>query len=765
MKAIESLLEFGEIKHRLLNYAHAVLAVQAIEELSFVAEDDLPMELARLNEMMSLAQRYGYFPIMNSQDLAPYFVKANKGSALAVEEIHAVAEDLRTIGKVSTFFKGKGGSYPLLQVLLERFTNQTPLLEKIDKVVAPDLSIKDTASPLLNKIRHQKRSLETKMQQLIQKLTDTYMPYLSDKQPVVRNGHLVLPVISQEKNRVEGILHAMSDTGYTSFIEPTPLVMLNNELYVLTSQEHEEIHRILLDLTHEILLHETELVTNNVTLGSLDFYGAKAAYGLAIKGQVAEVSPDRVIELLDARHPLIDPCRVVANTFHLNQDQRLVIITGPNAGGKTVAMKTIGLLVYMHQCGLALPTRKPGRLSYFDHVYADIGDSQSLLDNLSTFAGHISNLAYMVRVVNRRDLVLIDELGTGTDPQEGEALAVAILKHLNASRAFVVVSSHFALLKQLGYSEPGMRNASMRFDEAKLTPTYELVLDMPGRSYGLEMAHRYGLDESILAAAHDLVQANRQETSRLIDELQRQLEEQRAKTEALLAQEAELERQKDQMAADKAKIEKAYQDLETDIQTSKEKILLAAKEQAQAAISLLSNPNLKLHEAIALKRELEQEDEVMTATKPLDGDLAIGDYALYEPLGLSGRITAMTKKMTTLLTDDGKSIRLTTASLMKIAAPEMPKKQVAFINKNEIHVAQELNLIGQRVDEALLSLDAYIDSALASNLKRVRIIHGLGTGALRRAVTHYLESKPYVASYRLGEPGEGGSGATVVFLK
>ncbi|MFA5235981.1 MAG: Smr/MutS family protein [Bacilli bacterium] len=765
MKAIESLLEFGEIKHRLLNHAHAVLATKAIEGLSFIPEAELPLELDRLAETMSLAERYGSFPIMNSQDLAPYFVKANKGAALAAEEIHAVAEDLRTIAKVVAFFKGKGSSYPLLQALLERFTNQAPLLEKIDKVLAPDLSIKDTASPVLNKIRHQKRSLETKMQQLIQKLTDTYMPYLSDKQAVVRNGHLVLPVLSQEKNKVEGILHAMSDTGYTSFIEPTPLVMLNNELYVLTSQEHEEIHRILLALTQDILTHELELLTNNVTLGSLDLYGAKAAYGLAIKGHVATVSPERVIDLVEARHPLIDPDRVVANSFHLNPEKRLVIITGPNAGGKTVAMKTVGLLVYMHQCGLALPTAKPGNLGYFDHVYADIGDSQSLLDNLSTFAGHVSNLAYMVRVVHSRDLVLIDELGTGTDPQEGEALAVAILKHLNAAKAFVVVSSHFALLKQLGYSEPGMRNASMRFDESKLTPTYELVLDMPGRSYGLEMAHRYGLDEGILAAAHAMVKANRQETSRLIDELQRQLEEQRAKTETLLAQEAEIERQKDQLAHDKVKIEKSYKDLESDIKTSKERVLLAAKEQAQAAINLLSNPNLKLHEAIAIKRELETEEEAEDVMETLEGELAIGDYALYAPLGISGRITALTKKMTTLLTDDGKSIRLTTASLQKIAAPEAPKKKVAFINKNEIRVAQELNLIGQRVDEALISLDAYIDSALAANMKRVRIIHGLGTGALRRAVTNYLEGKSYVASFRLGEPGEGGTGATVVFLK
>ena len=766
MKDIQLVLEFTAIKTRLLAHAHTVIATKAMETLSFIDKKKLASELSMLTEMMSFTQRYSRFPIQSSQLLAPYFDKGRKGAAFTPIEINDVAEDLRTIERVITLFRGKQASFPLIAKAIGSLATLDDLLEKITRVLAPDLSIKDSASPALNKIRHQKRALEQKISHQINKLTETYSSYLSDRQPVVRNGHLVLPVLSQEKGKVEGIIHAISDTGYTTFIEPSALVNLNNEMYVLEQSELEEIHRILLALTQAILVHEGPIVLGNETLGYLDLVGAKAAYGLEINGHVAEISLARTIELELARHPLIDPRKVVPNTFKLDDKNRIVIITGPNAGGKTVAMKTVGLLVYMHQCGLALPTSKPGRLSYFDHIYADIGDSQSLMDNLSTFAGHISNLAMMVKQVDPTDLVLIDELGTGTDPSEGEALAVALLRYLAKKGPFVIVSSHFALLKQLGYSEAGMRNASMRFNEKKLTPTYELVLDIPGRSYGLEMARRYGLDDEIIAAADQIIASSRQDASKLIDDLQIELEEQREKTASLFEKEKLLENRLLKAGEEAQRIEQEKRNLQAEMKLERTRILKQAQEEAKQAIAALSNPNLKLHEAIAVKRMLEHQDlEEELVISSDQGELAVGDYAAYEAVGVSGKITSISKKQTTLLTTDGKTIKVMTANLVKIEPPIEKEKKVAFINKNEIRVSPELNIIGQRVDEALDSLDAYLDSALAANLKRVRIIHGLGTGALRRMVTNYLDSKSFVASYRYGEAGEGGAGATVVFLK
>ncbi len=767
MKQIEILLEFSEIKTRIRAYGRTVRGLAGLDALSFFPHDQLSKELTLLDEMMSFVSRHSPLPIASSQLLDPHFDKAHKGAALTSEEINDIAEDLRTISKVITTFRGKQAAYPHLDGIINQLATLDLLLEQIGKIIAPDLTIKDTASPLLNKLRHQKRGLLQKISQQIQKLTETYASVLSDKQAVVRNGHLVLPVLSQEKNKVEGIIHAMSDTGYTTFIEPSAVVTLNNELYVLEQKETEEIHRILLVLTQDILVYEATIISGNEKLGYLDLISAKAQYGLAISGHVASIVSERMIDLDEARHPLLDQKTVVANTFKLNHKARIVIITGPNAGGKTVAMKTVGLLVYMHQCGLALPTSKPGKLSYFNNIFADIGDSQSLLDNLSTFAGHISNLAQMVKDVSDHDLILIDELGTGTDPQEGEALAVALLRYFAKTNAFVIVSSHFAMLKQLGYSEAGMRNASMRFDEKKLTPTYELVLDIPGRSYGLLMARRYGLAEEVISVAETMIGSTRQTTSKLIDDLQIELEEQREKTATLKEKESDINKKLEKLLADQAKFDALSKQQAEQFALERDRIIKDARLEAQAAITALSNPRLKLHEAINIKRELEQTTIDQPSFDMVDDvTLVVGDYALYENLGISGRVTDTSKKQTTLVTEEGKTIKVMTTNLQKIAPP-LPKedKKVAFINRNETRVAQELNLIGLHVDEALDALDQYLDSALAANIKRVRIIHGLGTGALRRAVTNYLDSKSFIASYRLGEAAEGGAGATVVFIK
>ncbi|HAK05425.1 MAG TPA: hypothetical protein DCM23_01830 [Firmicutes bacterium] len=767
MKAIELLLEFPLIQRRLISYSHTSLGTKRLNDLGFLGVEELKEHLQLVDEMMSLIIRYGALPILNSQILEPYFVKAQKGAALNASEIHDIYSDLQTIGQILSFFKGKAPSYPNLSLIINRLTEAPTLSMAIEKVLAPDLSIKDSASPLLNKLRHQKRSLEQKMLALVNKLTEQYQSVLSDKQAVVRNGHMVLPVLTQEKQRVEGIIHAMSDTGYTTFIEPTPLVMLNNELYVLTQQEIEEIHRILLALTQEILLLESPLLANNDLLALLDVIGAKAQYGNAINGFVGQIKTDRIINLFNARHPLIDQSVVVPNSFYLNEDKRLVIITGPNAGGKTVAMKTVGLLVYMHQCGIPLPTDRPAELSYFDHIYADIGDSQSLMDHLSTFAGHIANLATIVTKVTRLDLVLIDELGTGTDPQEGEALAVAVLRYLAQKQAFVIVSSHFAMLKQLGFSEPGMRNASMRFDEKKLTPTYELVLDTPGRSYGLEMAYRYGLDETIINQAETIMASNQATASKLIDDLQRELDLQREKSLEMANAEQEIKARLNETLMAQEKINQAFETLKADFAIERAKLVAEATRKANEAVAALSNPHLKLHEAIAIKRNLEATDDIEQPPTILEGEpISIGDYAIYEQLGLRGKVISITKKGATIVTNDGKTIKVNLDNLKKTEAPiRSEQTKIRYINRNDTRVPLELNLIGQRVDEALNNLDQYIDSALASNVKRVRIIHGLGTGALRKAVTNYLQGKPYVASFRDGEQGEGGAGATVVFFK
>ena len=765
-KDIATILEFGAIIDRVLEYAHTVKGRASVRELSFISKQRLNHELNVLDEMIILIQRYGALSIATSQDVSGYFERAHKGASMAIAEINDIGEDIRTVKRILTSFKAHQSLFPNIQTLLAGLISLDDLLKEIDRAIERDMTVKDAASPELNRLRHRKRALEAKINVEMDRQLSRYETFLADKQAVVRNGHLVLPVLTQEKNKVDGIIHAMSDTGYTTFIEPTALVLLHNDLYVIGNEEEQEIHRILLALTEKILTQETAISANNELIGYLDFVSSKAQYGLSNDCFVARLSDKPLIDITKARHPLIDPKKVVSNTFHLDEEGRIVIITGPNAGGKTVALKTIGLLAYMHQCGLPLPTSKPATLGYFDHFYVDIGDSQSLLDNLSTFAGHISNIAQMVSQVAPNDLVLIDELGTGTDPEEGEALAVALIRHLEKTHAFVVVSSHFAMLKQLAFSNKAIHNASMRFDEKTLKPTYEYIPDIPGRSYGLLMARRFAMAEAVVSAAEAIIREKGQTATRLLDELQQRLHEQKELREQLEAKAAALQADRDKIENEYAKLNSAMASMREDIARERQQVLLEAAKKAQEAVSALANPNLKLHEAIAIKRELEASEE--ETPELLDEPLAVGDYAYIETLGVSGKIVSATKKEASMVTDDGKSFKVGWAGLKKINPPTVEKKEtkkVALTAKNVRAVGIELNLIGQRVDEALANLDQYMDAALSSNHKRVRIIHGLGTGALRRAVHEYLKGRSYVDSFRLGEAGEGGAGATVVTIK
>jgi len=765
-KDIATILEFGAILDRLLEYAHTVKGRAAVRELSFIPKNSLSQELNVLDEMIILIQRYGSMSIATSQDVSGYFERAHKGASMAIGEINDIGEDIRTVKRILASFKSHQSLFPNIQAILAGLVSLDDVLKEIDRVIERDMTVKDAASPELNRLRHRKRALEAKINVEMDRQLSRYETFLADKQTVVRNGHLVLPVLTQEKNKVDGIIHAMSDTGYTTFIEPTALVLLHNDLYVIGNEEEQEIHRILLALTERILTQETAITSNNELIGYLDFVSSKAQYGISNDCFVAHLSDNPVIDLEKARHPLIDSKKVVSNSFHLDGQGRIVIITGPNAGGKTVALKTIGLLAYMHQCALPLPTSKPATLGYFDHFYADIGDSQSLLDNLSTFAGHISNIALMVSQVGPNDLVLIDELGTGTDPEEGEALAVALIRHLEKTRAFVVVSSHFAMLKQLAFSNKAIHNASMRFDEKTLKPTYEYIPDIPGRSYGLLMARRFAMAESVVSAAETIIRDKGQTATRLLDELQQRLHEQKELREQLEAKAAALQADRDKLETEFVKLNGAVASMREDIARERQQVLIEAAKKAQEAVSALANPNLKLHEAITIKRELEMSEEEQPEL--LDEPLAVGDYAYIEALGVSGKITSATKKEASIATDDGKSFKVGWAGLKKINPPAVDKKEakkVAMTAKNVRSVGIELNLIGQRVDEAIANLDQYMDAALSSNHKRVRIIHGLGTGALRRAVHDYLKGRSYVDSFRLGEAGEGGAGATVVTIK
>ena len=512
MQNIYETFEFNKIKEHILEYAKTELGKVYIDELMmYDSPDKVNNALLDLKEISSIIVRFGPLPINNSANALVLIDMAKKTGLLTPRDLHLIAEDVLTIVKISAFLKKIESGYPRIVEITSGFVDLSNLEKEIHRVITNSLTVADNATPDLAQIRHKLKKIEAELQSKIASIALAYSKYLNDDNITIRDGHFVLPVKTVDKNRINGIVYDVSDSGNTTFIEPLEIVQINNEITALKVQENEEVRKILKSLTALVLLQEGEIINNNKIIAKLDFLSAKANYMSEINGEIADSVGTQTIELISARHPLIDPRKVVANSFILNEEQPIIIISGPNAGGKTVSLKTVGLLVLMHQSGLALPIRK-GQLGYFKHIYIDVGDNQSLSDNLSTFSAHISQIGEIINAVGGKDLVLLDELGTGTDPKEGEALAVQVTKYLEEKHALAMISSHFAAMKEYAFLSQKISNASMVFDEENLSPTYHFKQGVPGKSYALEVASRYGIDKDIIAKAKEFLKENTQNT-------------------------------------------------------------------------------------------------------------------------------------------------------------------------------------------------------------------------------------------------------------
>jgi len=484
---------------------------------------------------------------------------------------------------------------------------------------------------------------------------------------------------------------------------------------------------------------------------------------------VPSFSKERIIDLKGARHPLIDESKVVSNDFKFDESQRIIIISGPNAGGKTVALKTLGLLVMMSQMGLAIPTKEKGIISYFPRIYADIGDNQSLSDNLSTFAAHVSNLSTITHFVTSKDLVLLDELGTGTSPNEGEALALAVSDFLLRKKCFAFISSHFEKMKEYAYRRENVTNAMMVFDEKKLLPTYVLKIGYPGRSYGLEMANRYHLDAEVVdAAKKNLAKTGTRSVSDVIDKLNAVLHENEELNKKLKEDKRLLEGKTKDINYQNKVLKDKKENLLSDVEETKVKMIEDAKKKINEVLKILDKPNVKQHELIEAKtklKNLEETEEVFDSNE----EIKIGDYVEVADLEIIGKVTKINKEKVELISVDGMSVKSTLNKLKKTSKiPGISKKSAGNPDDfvfSKTNVKLELNIIGKHVDEAMAEVEKYLDDCLLKNFKTVRIIHGMGTGALRDAVWDYLSTCKFVDSYRYGESFEGSTGATVVTLK
>lgn len=762
-------LEISKVLEEVASYSRSEIAREKILSLKILPKEVVVHDLLLLDEMMSYILRFGDISFASSSNLKPIVDAAIKDAVLTPSDFDHVASDIDSASKIfKQFSKIDKTKYFNLQKLGESLFDLSELEKKIRKIVLPNLSISDDASPKLSSIRRDIIKKEQEVRASSNELIQKYHEYLSENSISIRNGHFVLPVKTSYKNKISGIIHDFSSSGQTTFIEPSSMVNLSNQIYALKVDEQEEIYRLLKELSSLVKKHSNEIESNNKILAEFDYIAAKAHYSNKYKSFVSEMSDEPIIDLKKARHPLLDQTKVVANDFYFDKDNRIIIISGPNAGGKTVALKTLGILVMMNQMGLAIPTISKAKLSYFPKIYADIGDNQSLSDNLSTFAAHVSNLSTITHFVKEDDLVLLDELGTGTSPNEGSSLALAISDFLVKKNCFALISSHYEAMKEYPYRQKAVKNAMMVFDEKKLEPTYVLKIGYPGRSYGLEMAKRYRLDNKVIEDSKKYLQKSSTKgvndvleklnaTLRENEQLERNLKE---KTRQIEIKEKDLKHQ--------AKVLQEKRDnLLEDVDEIKEQLIKDAKKEIDKIIRNKNNPSTKVSDLLKVKQQLDHLFDEEEEIKDVE-EISLGDYVKIESLGIVGKVVRINKNKVDIISEEGMTYKTTLDSITKTEAPKGVKKTKTNVDElvnYKSNVKMELNIIGEHIDEGIAKLSKYLDDARLRNFKEVRIIHGMGSGALRQAVHEYLDKCSFVEEYHLGGQFDGSSGATIVKLK
>lgn len=768
MKDIYKTFEFDLITKQIEPYTKTEIGLEKIRSLKMINnEEELQKELSNLKEIMGYIVKYRNLKITPHKDISMNIALIQKGGVGSIEFFYQVGQyfsNAKSIREESN----KDDSFPFVMELIRKLEECDSLRHEIEHIITKDMNISDNASSALRDIRRNLRQEETGQQKIINSLLLKYKDYLNNEKIALRNGTFALPIKAHYKSRVDGIVIDESDTGLTLFIEPSEIIASNNKLIRLKEKEKEEINRIMNEMSAHALNHIEEIKIDQEIISYLDFLIAKANYALDEDFIVGELVPERIISLKGARHPLIDKKKVVRNSY-IFDEQKIMLITGPNAGGKTVSIKLIGLCIIMHQAALALPTIEEAKLCFFDNIFVDMGDNQSLIDNLSTFSGHISNLKEIINKANSKSIVFLDEIGTGTSPLEGEALGIGVIEYLHEKDAFGVLTSHFDGLKNYALENDYILNASMAFSQEKIEPTYHLRLGVAGKSYGLEMASRLGLSKQVLDKANDYIESKKQSDKEItLSLLQQKLEENEALSLALEERTQEMNKKLLEIQKEKMKLRSLQEKIIEDAEIEKEIIIEETKKKIDEIYEeFKKSDSYKPHEIITTKRNLdlllnnEEEEE-----NNENISLKINDYVNVSDFGTRGKVIRINGDKITILTDTGMNLNCKSNQCNKIQKPKkVQNKTYVSSFKVEKRVPLECNVIGYFVNDALPVVDKYLDDALTARYAEVRIIHGAGTGKLRSAIHEYLRSRKDIVSFRLGGLGEGGVGATVVVLR
>lgn len=713
------------------------------------------------------------------------------GATLSITELLHIASLLECTSRIKTFARGERGEDVVdsLQPLFDELEPLTPVSNEIRRCILSEEEIADDASSNLKHIRRSMTLTNDKIHsQLSSMVNSSYRTYLQDPVITMRNNRYCIPVKAEHKSNVPGMVHDQSSTGSTLFIEPAAIVNLNNQLKELALQERDEIAAILATLSAMCGEHGRELVQNQKLLTKLDFIFAKASLAMEWNATKPVFNTQHIINIRKGRHPLLDKKKVVPIDVNLGKDFDLLIVTGPNTGGKTVSLKTIGLFTLMGQSGLHIPALDRSELSIFDEVYADIGDEQSIEQNLSTFSSHMTNTVHILKNANENSLCLFDELGAGTDPTEGAALAIAILDHLHNRGIRTMATTHYSELKVYALSNSFVENACCEFDVESLRPTYRLLIGIPGKSNAFAISSKLGLSDEIIESAKEHISKEDESFEDLLSDLEKSRKTIEKEQIEIEQYKSEIKQLKDQLMKKQEKIDSSKEKILREANEEARNILQEAKDVADQTIR-----NFQKYGQATSMKEMEQArqkvgkkiqekntklaiNQQAPAHKQLKpNQLKLGDMVKVVSMGLKGTVSSLPDAKGNLFVQCGiirSQVKLSDLVLIKEdAVPvsyRVPKKGNSSSKigmSKTASVSTEINLLGLTVDEAISTLDKYLDDAYLAHLPSVRIVHGKGTGALRKAVQQHLKRIKYISNFHLGEFGEGDAGVTIAEFK
>ena len=785
-----STLEFPKVLERLATYASFSAGEEKARTLTPETDwREIRWQLETTSEARALLDAKPDTSLGGAHDTRPFVAAAQRGATILPAELLDVRDTLVSARVLHRILTKLDEQFPHLADIAGRIIPCPNIIAEIGRCLDDRGVVRDNASPELARIRREVRIAHDRIRDKLQRIigSSRNIPFLQEPIITQREDRYVIPLKADFKGRIRGVVHDVSASGATIFIEPLSVIELNNSWRELQVQEKQEVERILASLSGLIADHAVEINLTVEALADLDLAFAKAKYADAIDATAPELvanqstaqptnqatppHPGCTIRLIEARHPLLDPATVVPIDVILDDETHVLVITGPNTGGKTVSLKTVGLLTLMAQAGLHLPAKAGSALSPFEAVYADIGDEQSIEQNLSTFSSHLTNMLSFLDQANAHSMVLLDELGAGTDPAEGSALARALLNHFRLRGATTFVATHYPELKTYAQLTPGVRNANVEFDAETLSPTYKLSIGLPGRSNAFAIAQRLGLPGDVVEEARQMISPDDLRTEDMLDDIHHlRIQAAQARDEANTAR-TEVNRLMRQLRERLGAIEEERQEVLAQAREEATEELEKLQAEVRALRRRLQAAAAPLEVVTAIEEAIEELEPAAPASEPLDSltiappperPIRVGDTVWVDPLNAGGQVLAVNGQEAEVQVGPART-RVSLAALeLRAPPPELEEPTVHVGTAPSPGV--QIDLRGCIVDDALQRLDQHLDAAMRAELPWIHIIHGKGTGALRRAVRHYLGDHPFISSYESGGAKEGGAGVTVAKL-